>query len=110
MLSGVILTGDVVRLLYPHTKFYTCPFCYAGQSTALMQGNGRYKLHGSLVIHLKHFHPAAKVEWGCTEFSFIGKGHAPLRSVKEHFVKLYPTRQSADGAVGSDDGVTCHED
>ena len=59
-----------------------------------MQGSGRYKLHDSLVKQLKLFHPASKVEWGCTECSLIGKGHAPLRSVKDHFAKLHPTRQS----------------
>ena len=59
-----------------------------------MQGSGRYKLHGSLFKHLKHFHPAATVEWGCTECSFIGNGLASLRSVKEYFAKLHPTKQS----------------
>ena len=100
------MTGDVVLLLYPHNEFYTCPFCYAGESAARMQSSGRYKLHGSLTKHLKHFHRSAKVEWGCTECSFIGKGHAPLRPVKEHFAKLHPTRQSTGC---SDDGVACHE-
>ena len=89
------MTGHVVRLRLPHPEFYTCPFCYAGEPTARMQGRGRYKLHGSIVEHLKHFHPSAKVEWSCTECSFIGKGHAPLRLVKEHFAKLHSTRQSA---------------
>ena len=51
MLSGVILTGDVVRLLYLHPEFYTCPFCYAGESAAMMQGSGRYKLYSSLINH-----------------------------------------------------------
>ena len=94
MLSGAILTGDVVRLLYPHPEFYTCLYCYAGESTAQMQGSGRYKLHSSLMKHLKHIHPAAKVEWGCPDRSSIGRGHCPLKSVKEHFGKHHSARQS----------------
>ena len=66
-----------------------------------MQGSGRFKLHVSLVKHLKHFHPAPKVERGCTVCSFIGKGHAPLRSVKE--LRQAPPVQAVNVEDDSDD-------